>query len=93
MSHAQSNVGGRFVGRLRSSPWPVPGWFRAPALRSNPGPGGGVVFASARQPMPAPARAPVGFGGLPGWRRAGAPQSAGWERGAVNPANSLTGVL
>lgn len=67
MSSAQSNVGGRFVGRLRSSPWPVPGWFRAPALRSSLGPGGGVVLASARQRMPAPARSPMGFGGAPDW--------------------------
>jgi hypothetical protein len=40
MSGAQGNVGGRFVGRLRSSPSPVPGWFRAPARWSKLGPGG-----------------------------------------------------
>ena len=40
MSAARSNIGGRFVGRSRFYPWPVPGWFRAATRRPNPGPGG-----------------------------------------------------
>jgi hypothetical protein len=37
MSTARGNIGGRFVGRSRLYPWPVPGWFRAPARRNKQG--------------------------------------------------------
>lgn len=40
MSAARSNIGGRFVGRSRLHPWPVPGWFQASTRRNTPGPGG-----------------------------------------------------
>jgi hypothetical protein len=60
MSTARGNIGGRFMARLESSPWPVPGWFRAAARRQRPGPGGGMVRERAFERRPVPASATDG---------------------------------